>query len=102
MQTMANQAVTEVGVANRRSTPEMKYIKLTKHNQITVRGATRIRPGMKMINGKMRAKISFASGTPNAEMEKAVLENELVQKWLEGKAPKKVIIVPDKMLNIVV
>ncbi len=55
-----------------------------------------------MINGKMRAKISFASGTPNAEMEKGVLANELVQKWLEGKAPKKVIIVPDKIVNIVV
>ncbi|MFT6865584.1 MAG: leucyl-tRNA synthetase [Cyclobacteriaceae bacterium] len=55
-----------------------------------------------MINGKMRAKISFAAGTPNVEIEKAVLENELVQKWLEGKAPKKVIIIPDKIVNIVV
>ncbi|MFY0598703.1 MAG: leucine--tRNA ligase [Cyclobacteriaceae bacterium] len=54
-----------------------------------------------MINGKMRAKISFASDTPKDEMEKAVIENELVQKWLEGKAPKKIIIVPNKIVNVV-
>lgn len=55
-----------------------------------------------MINGKMRAKISFAADTPKDEMEKAVVENELVQKWLEGKAPKKIIIVPNKIVNVVV
>ena len=31
-----------------------------------------------------------------------VLGNEIVQKWLEGKAPKKVIIVPGKIVNLVV
>lgn len=55
-----------------------------------------------MINGKMRAKISFATGTPKEEMEQAVVANELVQKWLEGKAPKKIIIVPNKIVNVVV
>jgi leucyl-tRNA synthetase len=55
-----------------------------------------------MINGKMRAKISFAADTPNHEMEQAVKENEQVQKWLEGKAPKKIIVVPNKIINVVV
>lgn len=55
-----------------------------------------------MINGKMRAKISFATDTPKDEIEKAVVENEMVQKWLEGKPPKKIIIVPNKIVNVVV
>ncbi len=54
------------------------------------------------INGKVRAKMSFSLEMPKAEMEKAVLEAEQIQKWLEGKAPKKVIIVPQKIVNIVV
>lgn len=55
-----------------------------------------------MINGKMRAKISFSVDTPKDVMEKTVLENEAVQKWLEGKPPKKMIIVPNKIVNVVV
>ncbi len=55
-----------------------------------------------MINGKMRAKISFAADTPTKDMEAAVVDNELVQKWLEGKAPKKIIVVPNKIINVVV
>lgn len=54
------------------------------------------------INGKVRAKLSFSLAMEKAEMEKAVLEAEQIQKWLEGKAPKKVIIVPKKIVNIVV
>lgn len=54
------------------------------------------------INGKVRAKMSFSLSMEKAEMEKAVLEAEQIQKWLEGKAPKKVIIVPKKIVNIVV
>jgi len=36
------------------------------------------------------------------EIEKAVLEAEQSQKWLDGKAPKKMIVVPGKIVNIVV
>ncbi|QCR22018.1 leucine--tRNA ligase [Pontibacter sp. SGAir0037] len=54
------------------------------------------------INGKMRAKLSFATDTPKEEMEQAVLQSETVQKFLEGKAPKKIIIVPNKIINVVV
>lgn len=53
------------------------------------------------INGKVRATLSFALDTPPAEVEKAVLANETVQKWLDGKAPKKVIVVPKRIVNVV-
>ena len=55
-----------------------------------------------MINGKMRTKISFSTDATQPEVQKAVTENEVVQKWLEGKAPKKVIFVPNKIVNVVV
>jgi leucyl-tRNA synthetase len=35
-------------------------------------------------------------------VEKLVLENEVVQKWLEGKTPKKIIFVKGKMINLVI
>ncbi|WP_347160401.1 leucine--tRNA ligase [Pontibacter chitinilyticus] len=54
------------------------------------------------VNGKMRAKIAFAVDAPRNEMEEAVLKDEQVQKFLEGKAPKKIIIVPNKIINLVV
>jgi leucyl-tRNA synthetase len=55
-----------------------------------------------MVNGKMRTKIKFALDKNPKEIEVEVLENEVVQKWLEGKAPKKVIVVPKKIVNVVV
>lgn len=54
------------------------------------------------INGKMRAKMMFPVDAPVAEIERKVLAAEQVQKWTEGKAPKKVIIVPKRIVNIVV
>ncbi|MEQ9404123.1 MAG: leucine--tRNA ligase [Cyclobacteriaceae bacterium] len=54
------------------------------------------------INGKMRVKISFSVDAKSDEIEKAVLENEVVQKWLEGKAPRKVIVVPKRIVNVVI
>ncbi|CAD5258264.1 MULTISPECIES: leucine--tRNA ligase [unclassified Imperialibacter] len=53
------------------------------------------------INGKMRHKMSFSADASPAEVEKAVLADENVQKWIEGKAPKKVIVVPKRIVNIV-
>ena len=55
-----------------------------------------------MINGKMRAKLNLSLSLAVPEIEKAALEDAQVQKWLEGKAPKKVIIVPGKIVNLVV
>lgn len=54
------------------------------------------------INGKMRTTITLPTDVEQADAEKAVLENEVIQKWLEGKAPKKVIFVKGKMVNVVI
>ncbi|RIJ41611.1 leucine--tRNA ligase [Pontibacter oryzae] len=54
------------------------------------------------VNGKMRAKLTFALDVPREEIEKAVLAEEQVTKFFEGKSPKKIIIVPNKIINVVV
>jgi leucyl-tRNA synthetase len=54
------------------------------------------------INGKVRANINIALDVEQPEVEKIVLANETVQKWLEGKEPKKIIYVRNKMVNVVV
>jgi len=54
------------------------------------------------INGKMRTKLSFSVDATREAIHESVMANEIVQKWLEGKAPKKVIIVPKKIINIVI
>ena len=54
------------------------------------------------INGKVRANINLALDLQQDEVEKIVLANELVQKWLEGKPHKKIIFVKGKMVNVVV
>ncbi|MEC5147272.1 leucine--tRNA ligase [Chitinophaga sp. 212800010-3] len=54
------------------------------------------------INGKTRAEMGFPLDAANTDIEKEVLASDVVQKWLEGKAPKKVIIVKGRMINVVV
>jgi leucyl-tRNA synthetase len=53
------------------------------------------------VAGKLRAVIQMPKGTAKEEMEKLAFANENVKKFIEGKEIKKVIIVPDKMVNIV-
>jgi leucyl-tRNA synthetase len=53
------------------------------------------------INGKVRAKMNFALDMPKEDIEKIVLASETVLKWSEGKPPKKVIVVPGKIVNVV-
>jgi len=54
-----------------------------------------------MINGKLRTKQRFALNISNSEIEKSVMENKIVDRWVEGKTIKKIIIVPKKIINIV-
>lgn len=53
-------------------------------------------------NGKMRFKIELPLELDRVAIEKAVMAAEQTQKYLEGKDPKKVIVVPGKIVNIVV
>ena len=52
-------------------------------------------------NGKVRFTIEVAKDTPREEVEKMVMSHELTAKQLNGGAPKKVIVVPGKIVNIV-
>ena len=52
-------------------------------------------------NGKTRFNLDFPVGTPREEIEKAVLAHPNSAKWIEGKTPRKIIVVPDKLINIV-
>lgn len=54
------------------------------------------------VNGKMRAKMKFGVDMPKADIERAVLDAEVIQKWIGDKTPKKVIVVPGKIVNVVV
>ena len=53
------------------------------------------------VNGKVRAKVKMAKDTPKEEAEKQALANDHVQKFTAGKDIKKVIVVPNKIVNIV-
>lgn len=54
------------------------------------------------VNGKTRTELGFPLDADNATIEQTVLANEVVQKWIEGKPVKKVVIVKGRMINIVV
>ncbi len=54
------------------------------------------------INGKTRAEMEFALDIEQAALEAAVLADETIQKWMEGKPVKKFIYVKGKMINVVV
>lgn len=53
------------------------------------------------VNGKMRLTMEFPIDKPKEEIQKEVLANETVQKFMEGKNMKKMIFVPKKIINIV-
>ncbi|ROT46909.1 leucine--tRNA ligase [Candidatus Cardinium hertigii] len=53
------------------------------------------------VNGKLRTKMVFDYHTPHTVIEKEVLANKVIQKWLGDKKPIKVIIVPNRMVNVV-
>jgi leucyl-tRNA synthetase len=54
------------------------------------------------VNGKLRSRIVAPFGTPKQELERMALEDEKVKPWVEGKPVVKVIVLPDKLVNIVV
>ena len=55
-----------------------------------------------MFNGKPRFNIEVAVGTDKAEVERLALTDKAAEKWIAGKTPKKVIVVPNKIVNVVV
>jgi leucyl-tRNA synthetase len=53
------------------------------------------------INGKKRADITVARDAASGDIEAAVLALEVIQRALEGRPPKKVIVVPQRIVNVV-
>ncbi|MFV0554923.1 MAG: hypothetical protein ACK5LR_09485, partial [Mangrovibacterium sp.] len=53
-------------------------------------------------NGKVRFKMAFAIDADKSAIEQAVLASEEAQRWMDGKAAKKIIVVPKKIINVVV
>lgn len=53
-------------------------------------------------NGKMRYTVEVPADADKGEVERQALSHESAQKWLDGKTPKRVIVVPGKIVNIVI
>jgi leucyl-tRNA synthetase len=53
-------------------------------------------------NGKTRFMFELPTNMPKEEVEQSVMSSEQAQKYLEGKTPKKVIVVPGRIVNVVV
>jgi leucyl-tRNA synthetase len=53
------------------------------------------------VNGKLRSRLSMARGTDRADVERLAKEDAKVQPHVEGKTIRKVVVVPDKLVNIV-
>jgi leucyl-tRNA synthetase len=54
------------------------------------------------VNGKRRAEITLPKGAPNELVEREVLSLDVIARMLDGKAAKKIIIVPDRIVNVVI
>ncbi len=54
------------------------------------------------VNGKVRGRIQVAADADHAAVEEAALADKQVQKWIEGKTVRKVIVVPGKLVNVAV
>ncbi|UIJ45734.1 leucine--tRNA ligase [Sphingomonas cannabina] len=53
------------------------------------------------VNGKLRDTLTLPKGAPKDEVEAAALASANVVRILEGKAPRKIIVVPDRLVNLV-
>ena len=54
------------------------------------------------INGKLRGKITVTKNSKQKEIENQAVEDEKVKRNLEGKTIKKIIVIPERLVNIVV
>ena len=76
------------------------YSTFPEYSESFLQDSTKIYPVS--INGKLKYKIELATNLSKDEIEESVLSDENFIKKLEGKTPKKIIIVPGKIINFVV
>ena len=86
------EAMGQKGLVEQQPWPQYSE-ELTKEDEITV---------VVQVNGKVRSKLQVAAGTPKEELERMALSDEKIQKWIEDKELKKVIVVPNRLVNVVV
>jgi leucyl-tRNA synthetase len=53
------------------------------------------------VKGKVRGLMSVAVDCSKEELERLALASDVAQRWLEGKPPRRVIVVPGKLVNLV-
>ena len=53
------------------------------------------------VKGKVRGSLEVAADLDAASLETLVLQSEVADRWLEGKPPRRVIVVPGKLVNLV-
>ena len=53
------------------------------------------------VNGKLRDTLTLPKGLPREEVETAALASDKVAQFLGGQPPRKVIVVPDRLVNLV-
>jgi leucyl-tRNA synthetase len=53
------------------------------------------------VKGKVRGQLDVPADADRATLEKLALESEVAARWLEGRAPSRVIVVPGKLVNLV-
>ena len=53
------------------------------------------------VNGKLKDQVEAAKGAPREAIEALVLARDKVVRALDGKVPRKVIVVPDRLVNLV-
>jgi leucyl-tRNA synthetase len=85
------------GLGNESSVLDAAYPKLEEQYLVE---ATKEYPVS--INGKMRTSVVLPTNAEQAQAQEAVMNNIVVQKWVEGKPVKKFIFVKNKMVNVVV
>ena len=54
------------------------------------------------VNGKVRAKVLLPAGLSREDLQEQALNHERIQEWVKGKEVRKVVAVPDKLVNVVV
>jgi leucyl-tRNA synthetase len=54
------------------------------------------------VNGKLRDTITVAKGTPKDALEALAMASAHVVRTLDGATPKKIVVVPDRLVNVVV
>ena len=57
---------------------------------------------MIQINGKVRGSIDVSKNLSKEALEEIAIKSEAAKKWMNGQAPKRIIVVPNKLVNIVI